>query len=83
MIATTLAWAIASSVEVPGTGGRWARTAVSSSGLRFPVFVGEADAAVDLGIAGEAFFDARRAYEDDSQGVAVVVVAHLFEAPLP
>ena len=43
------------------------------------VFVGEADAAVELGVAGEAFFDAGHADEDDAHPVAVVEVADLFE----
>ncbi len=41
--------------------------------------VGEADAAVELGVAGEAFFDAGHADKDDAHGVAVVVVPDLLE----
>jgi hypothetical protein len=46
-------------------------------GAEGPAWVGEADAAVELGVAGEAFFDAGHADEDDSHGVAVVVVVDL------
>jgi len=49
-------------------------------GGKGPVFVGEADSAVELGVAGEAFLDAWHADEDDAEVVAVVVVADLFEA---
>ena len=45
-----------------------------------PVLVGEADAAVELGVAGEPFLDAGHADEDDAYPVAIVEVADLFEA---
>lgn len=44
------------------------------------VFVGEADAAVELRVAREAFFNAGHADEDDAHVVAVVEIADLFEA---
>lgn len=44
------------------------------------VFVSEADAAVELRVAGEAFLDAGHADEDDAHSVAVVEVADLFES---
>ena len=40
----------------------------------------EADAAVELRVAGEAFLDAGHADEDDAHSVAVVEVADLFES---
>ena len=43
------------------------------------VFVGEADTAVELGVAGQALFDAGHADEDDAHGVTVVVVTDLFQ----
>ena len=49
-------------------------------GSEGPVLVGEADAAVELGVAGEAFLDAGHANEDDAHVVAVVLVADLLEA---
>ena len=45
---------------------------------QWPVVVGESDAAVELGVAGEAFFDAGHADEDQAVGVAVVFVAQHF-----
>lgn len=41
--------------------------------------MGEADAAVKLRVAGEAFFDAGHADKDDPRGVAVIVVPDLLE----
>jgi hypothetical protein len=42
--------------------------------------VGEAYAAIELGIASEAFLDGGHAYEDEARAVAVVEVADLLEA---
>ncbi len=42
--------------------------------------MGEADAAVELGVAREAFLDAGHADEDDAHSVAVVEVADLLES---
>jgi len=49
-------------------------------GCQGPVFVGEADTAVELGVAGESFLDAGHPDEDDAEVVSVEVVAYLFEA---
>lgn len=46
---------------------------------QWPVVVSESDAAVELGVAGEAFFDAGHADEDQAVGVAVVFVAQHFQ----
>ena len=46
---------------------------------QWPVVVSEADAAVELGVTGEAFFDAGHADEDQAVGVAVVFVAQHFQ----
>lgn len=46
---------------------------------QWPVFVREADSAVELRVAGEAFLDAGHADQDDAHLLAVVEVADLFE----
>ena len=48
-------------------------------GAEGPVAVGEADAAVQLRLTREAFFDARHPDTNDAHGVAVVVVPNLLE----
>ncbi len=62
---------------------RWAkavvRTVASSPAARVRVVVDEADAAVEPGIAGQAFFDAGHADEDQPQIAAVVAVADLLK----
>ncbi|GAB2820566.1 hypothetical protein GCM10027073_59660 [Streptomyces chlorus] len=45
-----------------------------------PVVVDEADATVELGVAGEALLDAGHADEDHADAGAVVVVPELFQA---
>ena len=61
----------------------WA--SVKSSGSRVlvaaegSVFVSEADAAVELGVSGEAFLDAGHADEDHRQVGSVVFVTEEFE----
>ena len=49
------------------------------AGGQGPVVVDEPDAAVELGVAGEALFDAGHADEDQAEAAAVVVVAELLE----
>lgn len=46
---------------------------------QWPVVVGESDAAVELRVAGEAFFDAGHTDEEQAVGVAVVFVAQHFQ----
>jgi len=41
--------------------------------------VGEPDAAVELGVAGQAFLDPGHAHEDHAETVSVVVVADLLQ----
>jgi len=48
-------------------------------GVDGPVLVGEADAAVELGVAGQLAFEPGHADEDQSDVVAVEEVAELFE----
>src|SRR5699024_7435424 len=45
-----------------------------------PVFVGEADSAVKLGVAAELFFDPGHADQDQSHVGAVVLVAKVFQS---
>ncbi len=57
--------------------------ALSASTLKRPAGpVREADAAVELGVAGESPFESGHADEDQSEVVAVEVVAKLFQSLL-
>lgn len=42
--------------------------------------MGESDATIELGVAGEAFFDGGHAHEDDTHVMVVEVVTELFKA---
>ena len=80
MVAMAVAWAIPPVVRV-GVGGEPAcEDGGELVGCERVVFVGESDAAVELGVAREALFDAGHADEDRAHGVPVVIVPHLFEA---
>jgi hypothetical protein len=50
------------------------------SGAQWPVFVDEPDAAAELGVAGQALFDAGHPDQDHAHLAAVVVVAQLLHA---
>jgi len=59
MVAMAVAWPIPPSAVVPVAGSRWGEDGRQFVRSELSVFVGEADAAVELRVASKTFLDAR------------------------